>query len=83
MLGYGKYVTVIMDGSNKKVVEEITGVFDMVTRRLIGKTRCRKLDKNHPSMLVITTYTSTRKYWIIRRIIEKAYPGLCTFNAVV
>lgn len=83
MLGYKTYATVIMDGSNKHVNNEISGLIDMGTRRLIGRSRYRKLDKNHPTMKVIKRFTNAEKYRQTRLLIEKHYPGLCTFDAVI
>lgn len=83
MFGTKKFTTIIMDGSNENVNREITGIIDMVTRRRIGRTKCRKLDKNHPTMKVFKRRTSWENYRDARMIIEKNYPGLCTFYAKV
>ena len=83
MFGYERFATVIMDGSNEFVNREIAGIIDMVTERRIGRSRCRKLDRNHPTMKVIKRFTSARRYWEARRLIDKYYPGLCTFYAKV
>lgn len=83
MFGKKKFVTIIMDGSNEYVNREIAGIMDMVTRRRIGRTKCRKLDKKHPTMKVFKRRTSWENYRDARMIIEKNYPGLCTFYAKV
>jgi hypothetical protein len=83
MFGYKIYKTVIMDGTNLFVNREITGIIDMITRRRIGRSKWRPLDKNHPTMKVIKRFTSVRKYHDARRLIEKSYPGLCTFDATI
>lgn len=83
MFGYERFTTVIMDGSNEFVNREIAGIIDMMTRRRIGRSRCRKLDRKHPTMKVIKRFTSARRYWEARRLIEKHYPGVCTFYAKV
>lgn len=84
MLGFKTYYTVIMDGTNKKVNREILGIFDMMTiRRKFGKfarTKTKWVDKDHPTMRVIKTFTSAENYRNIRRIIEEGYPGLCNFD---
>ena len=83
MLGYKRYTTIIMDGSNEKTVNEIIGIIDMITRRRIGKSKCRNLDSDHPTMKVIRTFASANTYQSIKRVIEKTYPGLCVFKAIV
>lgn len=83
MFGYRKYVTVIMDGSSRFVNREITGMVDMKTRRLFGRSKCRKLDKNHPTMMVIKRYTTPFRYWEAKRLIEQFYPGVCAFDVTV
>lgn len=83
MFGYERYVTVIMDGSSNFANREIAGIIDMATRRRIGKSKCRTLDRKHPTMKVITRFTSARRYWEAKRLIEKDYPGVCTFYAKV
>lgn len=83
MFGYRIYNTVIMDGSSKFVNGEIRGMIDMTTRRLIGKSRCRKLDKSHPTMIVIRRFTNAEKYRQARRRIENFYPGVCNFDVTI
>lgn len=83
MLGYKRYNTVIMDGSSKFVNQEIVGMIDMITRKRIGKSKCRPLGKDYPTMMVVKRFTSATKYWETRRAIEKNYPGVCTFDAVL
>lgn len=83
MFGYKKYVTVIMDGSDRYVVREILGIVNMVTKRRFGKMRCRKLDSNHPTMKIIKTWTNAETYRQMRRTIELQYPGLCAFDVTI
>ena len=83
MFGYKKFTTVIMDGSNDDVNGEVMGIMDMMTQRKIGRTKCRRLDKKHPTMKKFKRLTTARRYWEARRLIEKNYPGLCTFYAKV
>lgn len=83
MFGYKKYVTVIMDGTDRRIVREIIGIINMMCNRRLGKMKCRKLDANHATMKVIDVYTSAEMYRQTRRLIEKAYPGLCIFDVVV
>ena len=83
MFGYRMYNTVIMDGSSKFVNGEIRGLLDMTTNRVIGKTRCRKLDKDHPTMYVLRRFTNAEKYRQARRRIENFYPGVCNFDVTI
>lgn len=81
MLGIKKYKTVIMDGSDKKKVKEITNIFDMIKNKRFSKIKAKPIDGDHPTMLVFTTIMSTQRYHDARRIINQAYPGLCVFDA--
>lgn len=83
MFGYKVYKTVIMDGSSRFVNNEITGMIDMVTKRRIGKSRCRKLDKDHPTIKVVKRFTNSIRYWEARRLIEKYYPAVCNFDVPI
>lgn len=83
MFGWRIYKTVIMDGS-KFVNGEIVGIIDMVTRRKIGRSRCRKLDrKQHPRKYVIRRFTSITRYHDARRMVEQFYPGVCCWDVTV
>ena len=61
----------------------ITGMIDMVTKRRSGKSRCRKLDKDHPTIKVIKRFTNPIRYWESRRLIEKYYPAVCNFDVTI
>lgn len=81
MLGFKNYYTVIMDGTDKKRNREILGIIDMMTiKRKFGRSKTKWLDKDHPTMRVVRTFTSAENYRNIRRIIEEGYPGLCCFD---
>ena len=84
MFGWRIYKTVIMEGSNKAVNGEIVGLIDMITRRKIGRSRCRKLDrKQYPTMYVIRRFTNITRYHDARREIERFYPGVCCWDVTV
>lgn len=83
MLGMKVYTTVIQDGSSKFVNREITGILDLMTKRRIGRTRCRKLDRNHPTTMVLKRLTTANRYREAKLMIEKTYPGYCAFNVTV
>ena len=80
MLGFRFYKTVIMDGSDKKKVKEITSIFEMMKNKRFSKIKAKPIDANHPTMLVFTTLMSAQRYHDTRRIINQAYPGLCVFD---
>ena len=80
MLGFKFYKTVIMDGSNKRVVDEITSTFEMMLGKRF-RIKAKSVDKDHPTMLVSTTLTSANRYHDTRRLINRTYPGLCVFDA--
>ena len=82
MLGFKIYKTVIMDGSNKKLVDEITSTFEMMLGKKF-RIKAKPIDKDHPTMMVFTTFTSANRYHDTRRLINRTYPGLCVFDANV
>lgn len=71
------YKTVVMDGSNEKVLKDIVNGMETATR---GKAKCYPLDDDHPTMMIIETKTNKKKYDIIQSVVEFMYPGLCVFN---
>ena len=80
MFGYKVYNTVVMDGSSKFVNREIAGMIDMTTRRRFGRSKCRRLNRSHPTIIVIRRFTSSVNYWKARKLIESFYPGVCNFD---
>ena len=77
------YVTVITDGSNGDTVEYIKLVFDLLGRQEMGATKCKPLSISHPTMLVVESEIKEPYYEEIKETIEKLYPGLCIFNAII
>lgn len=75
-----KYVTVIMDGSNKSVVEHIRLACDLVNQCEIGSAVCYPLSDEHPNVVIVETITTRKLYNDIKSVIEETYPGLCLFN---
>ena len=74
------YATVVMDGSDTKVVRGILEMIDAIVEGRGRRTSCRLLDKQHPTTMVITTKTDVNTYGFVQKVIEKMYPGLCVFN---
>lgn len=71
---------VIMDGSDKNYVNEIKGLSKMI----IGKFRrikIRKLDRNHPTMKVVTIRSGYRQWCELRKILERDHSDNCVFDA--
>lgn len=83
MFGWRIYKTVITDG-NKFVNGEIVGLMDMITRRKVGRSRCRVVDrKRYPTRYVVRRFTNIKRYHDARREIEKFYPGVCCWDVTV
>lgn len=76
---------VVMDGSDKRFMKEVTGVVEMVTgkTRWFNRVRPRALDRNHPTMKVITVKSGYRYFDAIRHILERDYPEQCVFDVVL
>lgn len=83
MFGWRIYNTVIMDGSSKFVNREITGIVDMMTRRLFGRSICRKFDRQYVTMRVIRRFTNAERYRQTKNMIEEFYPGICAFDVTI
>lgn len=77
-----KYVTLVMDGSDVKVLSNIINVIDALAGTRNGETVYSPLDSNHPTLMILETFTNSRIYKTIEKVIESMYPGLCVFNPV-
>lgn len=76
-----KFNTVVMDGTQTEIVNFIMNdLIDELNNREYGKSICRPLDDRHPTMIVIETHTTERKYKTMQDLIELCYPGQCIFN---
>lgn len=77
---------VIMDGSDKNFIKAVISIVEMVTNRLhwyqklSRRIRCRALDKNHPTMKVITVRSNYRQFDELRKILTRVYPAQCVFD---
>lgn len=85
MFGYKTRNLVVMDGSSKMVLNEIIDMIMDVNQKSYGQCgiRCRKLDKDHPTMMVVLFNTTNELFDKLREKIEEKFPALCTFDAVV
>lgn len=86
---FGKKVErnfVVMDGSDKHFMKEVIGVTEMVTgntrwiNRLRKNIKCRALDRNHPTMKVVTVRSGYRKFNELRKMLTEKYPAQCVFD---
>ena len=82
---------VVMDGSDKKFLEEIIGNCEMIIgrprfgimKRLFGMIRYRRLDKNHPTMMVFTIKSNYADWDLLRKNLTRNYPAQVVFDAVL
>lgn len=87
MLGNKKRTFVIMDGSDKDFVKGIRGLAEMcigrswIINNLFGRIRVRRLDKQHPTMKVVSIRSGYRQWYELRKILERDYPEQCVFDA--
>lgn len=78
---------VIMDGSDKDFVQNIKGLAEMyvcksrIINFLTGKIRIRRLDKQHPTMKVVTIRSTYRDWSELRKLLERDYSEQCVFDA--
>ena len=78
-----KFATVVMDGSNKDVLNEIIGIHGSYVYPNDNKISCRPMSKDHPTMMVIKLKCTKKVYDSITAAVEKKFPGLCVFNAKI
>lgn len=71
---------VIMDGSDVQYVNEIKGLAKMVIGRF-KRIKIRKIDRDHPTMKVVTIRSGYRKWSELRKIIERDHSEQCIFDA--
>lgn len=78
---------VIMDGSNRRFVKEIISIVEMETgnmhwfNKLKRNIKCRALDRNHPTMKVVTIKGYYQDFDELRRVLTRDYPAQCIFDA--
>lgn len=76
------FMIIMENGSEKEVVENITGIVDMMIKKRYGKTISRMLDESNPDLRVIVVRATYKNFNVIREIIEAQYPKFCTFKHV-
>jgi hypothetical protein len=72
-----EFTTIIMDGSDRKVVNRIVDTFQTM---VVGEVTCGPLDEAHPTMMVVRASTTASIYGILQWGIANVYPGLCVFD---
>lgn len=78
-MGYelNEFTTIIMDGSNREVVDRIVDTFQCMVS---GDVTCEPLDENHPTMMVVKAVTTKDTYGVLQWGIAQVFPGLCVFD---
>lgn len=76
----------VWDGSDKRFVSEVIGVAEMVTGythwyNKLGRIKCHRLDRNHPTMKVITIKSGYREFDSLRKILERDHSDNVCFDA--
>jgi hypothetical protein len=72
--------TVIWDGTNQEVVDDIMSIIDKHNFSLDCKATSRPMSDDRPSTIVIETKMYNHNYGMIRILIERKYPGQCMFD---
>ena len=77
----------IMDGSDKNYVKEIKSLCKMyigrswIINNLFGRIKIRRLDRNHPTMKVVTIRSTYRPFSDLRKTLERDHSEQCVFDA--
>lgn len=78
---------IIMDGSDKNYVKEVRSLCEMfigqswIINTLFGRIKVRRLDRNHPTMKVVTIKSGYRPWSELRKLLEQDHAGQCVFDA--
>jgi hypothetical protein len=78
----------IMDGSDKNFVRNIIGYVEMAVGNIFWynklkwfkRVKCHNLDRNHPSIKVVTVKSTYRDYCEVRKFLTEKYPEQCIFD---
>ena len=71
---------VVMDGSDIEVLYSIVRGLDSVAIGYAPLVACRKLDREHPTIVVIDTIMDDEAYDAAKMRFEDLHPGLCIFD---
>ena len=72
----------VMDGTNKYILNEILGVFGMIAYPNGGKFSYKPMESNS-SIIHITSKMSDKNFQSVQDILDLHYPGLCTYPTAV
>lgn len=72
---------IVMDGTNQEVLKKIKSIIEEYTIIHDGELQFAMLDKEFPTMLMVSFKTDSIEFGNIRRRIDYDYPGLCVFDA--
>jgi hypothetical protein len=71
---------IVMDGSDERVMDNIIGLVNHITKDLFVEATCRPLDDKHKTMIVVETVMDDETFELVQKLIEKRWPALCVFN---
>lgn len=76
---------VVMDGSDPRFMKEVIGTAEMMTGKThwFNKIRSRKLDKQHPTMRVISIKCGYEEFDRLRLLLTEQYPEQCIFGVAL
>ena len=76
---------VIMDGSRKELVNDIKSIVEMFTgrRRWFNRIRPKKLDKKHPTMIVMEFKMNSDDFECLKRLLEREHPAQCSYDVIL
>ena len=75
-----KFNTVVIDGAREELVYFIKDMIDDITHKEFGEAKCRPLDGDNSTMMLIETTTYPNTYKSIQYVLDTALPGRCLFN---
>lgn len=71
---------IVMDGSDSDKVSYIRALVWEWSDPSVKQIMIYELDENHPTTIVMRTKIDEESARHLQNIIERRYPGLCTFN---
>ena len=75
-----RHQIVVMDGSDEEVLYSILKGIDDVVIGYAPLVACRKLHRDHPTIVVIDTLIDDEAYDAAKMRFEDLHPGLCIFD---
>lgn len=78
-----KHNIVVMDGSDRFVMNNIVRVVGMCAYPHGGNFDYHKLDEAHPNMMIVKFKANTKQFNRIMVILDTIYPALCNYDVAV